>query len=157
MDFIKQLPFDIQEKIYNEYLEKQREYHIERFNYLHNNIPLKKKLNSLFLKIVFDIYPFNECNVISVNNLIITIRPPFSGYTNLLSNHYRINRINRVNNTNYTNYTNYTNNYIKLIPIHNIIYYNKINNNKIYNKKYNNKIKYNRNRNCYPIKDTYRK
>ena len=35
-------------------------------------------------------------------------------------------------------------------------YYDKINYNKIYNKKYN-KIKYNRNRNSYPIKDTYRK
>ena len=31
MEILKNLPFDLQEKIYDEYLEKQRKYHIDRY------------------------------------------------------------------------------------------------------------------------------
>ena len=34
MDILKQLPYDIQKIIYNDYLEKQRDYHIENYNNL---------------------------------------------------------------------------------------------------------------------------
>ena len=89
-----------------------------------------------------------------------------SDYMDLFVNYEKYNRkIRRIlrdelNNTinNARNNTNDKN--INIIITNNNN--NKINNyikknNKIYNKKYNNRIKYNRNRNCYPIKDTYRK
>lgn len=48
MDTFKNLPFDLQKTIYDDYLEKQREYHIERFEKLNKDeIWFQRKFNDM--------------------------------------------------------------------------------------------------------------
>ncbi len=59
MNIFKELPNDIQRIIYNEYLEKQREYHINNYNNIHNinynHTDNYEELKSQFKNLIIDI------------------------------------------------------------------------------------------------------
>jgi hypothetical protein len=63
MNILKNLPFDLQEKIYDEYLEKQRKYHIDRYeNEKENNTNYYKLItsfNSMIGCILHNTYHYN--------------------------------------------------------------------------------------------------
>ena len=59
MDIYKKLPIELQQNVYNDYLESQREYHINRF---HKNIKLNnnvKYFNSFITEILTHYYYYD--------------------------------------------------------------------------------------------------
>ena len=69
MDIFKKLPFDLQETIYNNYLEKQRKYHIDRYEKLNKNrIFLPNNFNTLIFELLKHYYLYNLINDIGNYN-----------------------------------------------------------------------------------------
>ena len=69
MDIFKKLPFDLQETIYNNYLEEQRKFHIDRYEKLNKNrICLPNHFNALIFDLLKHYYLYDLINDIGNYN-----------------------------------------------------------------------------------------